>query len=445
MKIKKLKIKLNKDNEYSDYRYFIPKSNNIKMTDGRDVDEAVQSLKDKIANLKGQANYLISKAPLVKYAEGTSITITDCAEAPLRKISIEGDSYQETREGYNLLPIETINTTINDVTVTNNGDGSLTLNGTAKAYTAITLFSGKQINLSADTYLVSKKEISGTYTTSSQFLELQNGENQRVMMFGGIAGNVSLSQEKVVAKGYIAFAGDTVFNNYRFALSLVNSKNAEKPYEQYGVMPSMEFESPIKNVGDNINLFNKDNATILNAYFTTSNTISSKSGSDTMIILPIEKNTTYAISKILELNSSGNVLRVGTTTEYPAYGVTLNQRVGSQGGTLTETVITTSDNDNYLVAFVHSNRTGNIYSQREILTSVKICKGTSTGAYSPYEQGSIRVYNVNKNFLNIDSGITSQGITTVLNEDGSVQFSMEEVIVEETIDGAACSLDGSGC
>lgn len=37
------------------------------------------------------------------------------------------------------------------------------------------------------------------------------------------------------------------------------------------------------------------------------------------------------------------------------------------------------------------------------------------------------------------------GIPCFVLEDGSVQFSMEEVIVEETIDGAACSLDGSGC
>lgn len=402
MKIKKLKIKLNKDNEYSDYRYFIPKSNNIKMTDGRDVDEAVQSLKDKIVNLKEQANYLISKAPLVKYAEGTSITITDCAEAPLRKFSIEGNSYQETREGYNKF----------------NSDNLIGITPTS----------------TGTSYIINEFDIdrSGIYTIVSnlEFYYNFKDSNDNTIMNGntssGIA-KITITDDNInTIQKMMIFINEGSLNKTWTKLMLLKGEytlDNSPEYEQYGESPSIEFEAPIESVGDNINLFNKDNATILNAYFTTSNTISSKSGSDTMIILPIEKNTTYAISKILELNSSGNVLRVGTTTEYPAYGVTLNQRVGSQGGTLTETMITTSDNDNYLVAFVHSNRTGNTYSQGEILASVKISKGTSTGAYSPYGQGSIGVYNVNKNFLNIDSGITSQGITTILNEDGSLSVS----------------------
>ncbi len=39
----------------------------------------------------------------------------------------------------------------------------------------------------------------------------------------------------------------------------------------------------------------------------------------------------------------------------------------------------------------------------------------------------------------------SVGIPCFLMEDGSVSFSMEEVVIEEALAGASCSLDGKGC
>jgi len=37
------------------------------------------------------------------------------------------------------------------------------------------------------------------------------------------------------------------------------------------------------------------------------------------------------------------------------------------------------------------------------------------------------------------------GIPCFLLEDGTVKFSVEDIIVEESPEGAACSLDGKGC
>ncbi len=37
------------------------------------------------------------------------------------------------------------------------------------------------------------------------------------------------------------------------------------------------------------------------------------------------------------------------------------------------------------------------------------------------------------------------GIPCFLLDDGTIRFSMDDVVIEETPDGAACSLDGKGC
>ncbi len=37
------------------------------------------------------------------------------------------------------------------------------------------------------------------------------------------------------------------------------------------------------------------------------------------------------------------------------------------------------------------------------------------------------------------------GIPCFLLEDGTIRFSMDDVVIEEAPDGAACSLDGKGC
>ncbi len=260
MKIKKLKIKLNKDNEYSDYRYFIPKSNNIKMTDGRDVDEAVQSLKDKIANLKEQADYLINKAPLVKYAEGASIILTDCAEAPLRKFSIEGNSYQDIKENYNILIVDEEHckkSHIDASNITYLSDGWVQIENVTDAmtyinYTAPTehIVSGKSYTLKVEFEDINKCNV---------FLQSANEDYSKV----------------TGATGYITHTATSNFMNALISLNasltikirLTLYEGTEwKEWVPYGGSPSLNHPSEIKNIEtteiyvNNRNLFDKNNA-----------------------------------------------------------------------------------------------------------------------------------------------------------------------------------------
>lgn len=68
-------------------------------------------------------------------ATGESITVNDSARAKA-KLDVGGNTSQNQYEGYNLFESDSypVSRTINGVTVTNNGDGSFTLNGTCTTH-----------------------------------------------------------------------------------------------------------------------------------------------------------------------------------------------------------------------------------------------------------------------------------------------------------------------
>ena len=65
-------------------------------------------------------------------ASGDYITVTDSVDGKLVELGIKGNSFQKTYSGYNLLPYPFYNTskTVGNITVTDNNDGSITINGT---------------------------------------------------------------------------------------------------------------------------------------------------------------------------------------------------------------------------------------------------------------------------------------------------------------------------
>lgn len=259
MKIKKLKIKLNKDNEYSDYRYFIPKSNNIKMTDGRDVDEAVQSLKDKIANLKEQANYLINKAPLVKYAEGASIVLTNCANDRIRKFTIEGDSWQETRSGkneFNSKAIPEMSGTTYGVESKIDDDGIITLsNNTNSSGYLSTRKTLKELCPKLKVGDIAYLYLETTHKTQGLWLY-----DEEVLW----AANTSKTITQATLDGIVSiYGGNEQTDTLKIQITL---DELLTDYEPYGVSPSIDYPSKVENI-ENVeiyinseNLFDKDNA-----------------------------------------------------------------------------------------------------------------------------------------------------------------------------------------
>lgn len=155
--------------------------------------------------------------------------------------------------------------------------------------------------------------------------------------------------------------------------------------------PTPETPVPVENVSgevevkvENKNLFDKDNANILLATYFNRTSILAGVG-NRCIYIPIKPNTTYTIQKMVQLTTSSNRLRLGTTTDIPAVGVTINNYISlSDGSTGTSLTITTGANDKYLVAAVYY--TDSQTSFDTMLSSIQIEEGSTATSYEPHEE-----------------------------------------------------------
>lgn len=207
------------------------------------------------------------------HASGNDIHLEDSSNMPF-EWRLNGGSRQEMREGYNLANLDADSFIKNGVTVTNNGDGSWTFNG--KSSTAGDLVLTKNVLLSNKIYqFEDAKYLFKTIVVSGSF---SNPDKVTVRTMGmgqddGVDNFLILNNElrdgefsKIFNKKSTShlsrlelYCGPNVtFNNYTIKILFAKTDNKELEWEQYGVSPSLDFLSEIKNVGDNINLLNKD-------------------------------------------------------------------------------------------------------------------------------------------------------------------------------------------
>lgn len=163
-------------------------------------------------------------------------------------------------------------------------------------------------------------------------------------------------------------------------------------FELYGVSPTPKYPSSIRNVGDNINIFDKSNANKLSAYFWSGSTIQTLN-TRRIIYVPCKPNTMYSVSK-----KAGKKFILSTTKVTPALGV---QTFGFvQGDTASLLSLKTPPDARYLLVQYFDTSVDTL-TEQEILDSIKIEEGTGT-PYSPYNCGNINIFKSNRNLANMD-------------------------------------------
>ena len=170
--------------------------------------------------------------------------------------------------------------------------------------------------------------------------------------------------------------------------------------------PSIDYPSPLKILGDNINKFDHENAEYILGYMdiTTKKIIASDSTRQHYFsYLKCNPNTTYTISKEI-----GKSFRVGTFSQKPAVGVAYNNTVTNH--TARSITITTGENDNYIGFVCFSKESGDVGTYLDMYSTVKVEKGSIATSYSPYGQGSAEIIDSNKNLYNKDNKLTNVSI-----------------------------------
>ena len=177
------------------------------------------------------------------------------------ELSIEGNDRQETREGYNKIEVNTNNYTVNGITVTNNNDGSLTLNGTnASGSDVYVRLNADSTNVSKDTYfnLIKDKKyymylcdttlpggislIARDRATSNPYI---NATTNSIKTW------TSDTTEQAIA--FLKIEADVVLNNLTIRPILAES-DIELEYEPYGAMPSPLYPSKVETVNTQANV-----------------------------------------------------------------------------------------------------------------------------------------------------------------------------------------------
>lgn len=155
----------------------------------------------------------------------------------------------------------------------------------------------------------------------------------------------------------------------------------------YGsVAPTPDVPMPVQVVSGNNtiticgkNLFDKDNANVLNAYINTSGVIKANAN-NSAIYIPCKPNTTYTISRIKP--SSGNSkFAIGTTSEIPVAEAQCIDFI--RNDTANDITITTSSNAKYLIIWLWV--TDYTMSWQDTIDSLQIEYGNTATTYEAYQ------------------------------------------------------------
>lgn len=199
--------------------------------------------------------YLTPKNYTRSSATGNPITATVTEEAgKIESFQLDGDTFQQTYTGKNLLNYNTISTTsLNGVSCSLGNDGTITLNGSCTTDNTRFSFSGLSILLDGS-YTLSFELVDGSInnaTSDTAIRMFKTGYTGPIVV--GL-GNTSSSATASVSGEYsindIRIDAGVVLNNYQIKVQLEKSATATsyEPYVGGQPSPSPEYPQPIQTV-----------------------------------------------------------------------------------------------------------------------------------------------------------------------------------------------------
>lgn len=334
----------------------------------------IQSLQEENANLKAQIP--------TGTASGEEISLSDSAKMELVDFGLQGNSEQETREGYNLIDKSNVSLFNENKYI----QGIVDL----KSNTNYTIYFNK---IPTDVSWKFEDESTVNYTSvNSNIKTFESGTHTSLSFYFG--------QDEI-------FSSVEEFLNTVQLMVLEGLYTADTipKYEEYGAMPSLNYPSEVEAVGDNINLFDTELEqggllTDGGQNFDSEQRIRTKDFIDL-------QSGTYTLSFKGLTYSAG--------LQYETDGTYIKTLWQFTEGTYTFTI---SEKSKIRITFRKENPDENVNVSD--IYDIKLEKGTVATPYSQYGQGNIEIIHQNKNMLsNLPATQTINGVTFTNNEDGT--------------------------
>ena len=375
-------------------------------------DNQIAELEDKVSDLNN--NQIRGKA------SGEYVHLSDSAKMNC-EIAVLGNSRQETREGYNKLPYPYSESTAtkNGITFTVNEDGTIKVNGTPTADTYFYLYTGKISDFKNIAELNGKKvkiTQSPTGTNSTYYLSMYNfgNDSKSVYTQGRDSSYVTVDNQGQNVNIALCVKSGYVANNLVISPMILLEGETSTAYEQYGAMPSIEFESEIEAVGDNKNLFNKDDAVSIYSNggakssiidggirVTSANTNQATFCLYSLLDATNYKNKTFTV-RAKNKTSASNKARImlGLCDENGQNRIT-GPYANDSEKPVSYTIPNELTTSKFLGLWLYSNADGTAQAGDYVdYTEIKLVEGTEVGSYSSYDCGSTNVKVWNKNLFN---------------------------------------------
>ncbi len=344
---------------------------------------------------------------MIKTVAGESMVLNDSVAGGLKIDRICGGCKQEKTSGKQLLeyPYYNNTTTVNGITFTDNGDGSITISGTATAEARFWIRQGVIAVNDGDTVTVSRNKkidgvvIDGWASDWSSFFTNSALALNDLSQSGAISSNnilLSITVKK----------GTTVNETIKVML---NASTEPLPWEPYtgGIpSPNPEYPQPIVSAGQMLvdgvvtdvgiskkltgaQLFDKDNGNYVSeiACNITTKCYGEGVSGCRLYYVDAKPNTTYTLSK-----SVGSFFRVATSPNEPTRnGVITNH---NEDTTKNVATITTGANDRYIAVYTLLESELSSITYEQVMATLMVNEGKEALPYEPYTEQNLTINRV---------------------------------------------------
>lgn len=401
------------DNNAEDIKIINKSLENINTKD-KEQDGKITLNKESIKEIQAENERLredIKSIATIGEASGENIHLEDSSEARC-EIKICGNHQQDTREGYNQFKITSTQTQSAGVTITKIDESSVSYQGTTTGMFThmLVVYDGKGLEITKQMYL----KAFGNLTNAILSVKLiKNGKTESSYL--RVSPDLILSAGDVLQQIYVQQQNTGILVSGTLQVLLTDYENKDKPYEQYGTSPSIDYPSPVKSVGDNVNLFpGWEMGTIDTA---TGNKITDPYYIRSVDFIPILPNIDYTIYSInsFGFDSLNTALRLYDKDK---------KYLGSQYlGEILEKNLTfkiTNLDARFMIPTSTNGQKNVIPGNAKV--DIKLEKGIIATPYSSYNYGSAKVDIVNENIFNTENVKSTSEVSVVDNKNGVLEL-----------------------